>query len=180
MNISAEFPDGNIILTGFMATGKTTVARHIARLAGRQFVDTDAEIVRRQGMEIGEIFSTLGEPAFRRMEADLALALAGKNRQVIATGGRMMLDPANREVLEKSGVVFCLSAPPEVIMARVQADRENIRPLLAEDGGLDRLLELMAERRKGYARFVQVDTTEKTPEAVAEEIMALYGGFSLP
>ena len=85
-------PDHNLILTGFMGTGKTTVGRLVARKLGREFVDTDLVIEERHG-PIQEIFDRQGESAFRDIERTLAVELGQRKRLVIATGGRMLLDP---------------------------------------------------------------------------------------
>ena len=106
----------NIILTGFMATGKTTVGKLLADQMGYQFVDTDELIEERVGLTIAEIFQKKGEDAFRKMESDLAKELADKEGLVISTGGRFMLDPDNAEILIRHGLVFCLVATPEEIL----------------------------------------------------------------
>ena len=107
----------NIIFTGFMGTGKTTVGKLVAEKLGRQFIDTDELIEERQGMSIPEIFKHLGEAAFRTMEADIAQELGKKEGLVISTGGRLMLDPSNVAALSVNGRVFCLVATPHLLSA---------------------------------------------------------------
>lgn len=119
----------NIILTGFMGTGKSTVGRILAGALDYNFEDSDQIIEARAGMTIPEIFQQKGEEAFRRMESEVAMELALRQGQVIATGGRLMLDGANAATLGGSGMVFCLKATPEEILSRVAAD-DNDRPLL--------------------------------------------------
>ena len=88
----------NIILTGFSGAGKSKVAAEVARILGWKCVDTDADIVRREGREIAAIFSEKGEPAFRRLEKEaLERACAGGGR-VIATGGGVLMDADNRRL----------------------------------------------------------------------------------
>ncbi|MGH9134897.1 MAG: shikimate kinase, partial [Ilumatobacteraceae bacterium] len=99
----------NIVLTGFMGTGKTTVGRLLAEQLGFEFVDTDQVIEQRHGA-IAEVFRVMGEDAFRRIERELAAELADRERLVISTGGRMMLDPQNVASLSRNGRVFCLVA----------------------------------------------------------------------
>ena len=101
--------DDNIILTGFMGTGKTTVGRLLAERLGREFVDTDDLIVARAGRPIADIFNDDGETRFREWEAQVAGELAGRRGLVIATGGRLMLDPDNAAALGATGPVLCLS-----------------------------------------------------------------------
>jgi shikimate kinase len=162
-------PPLNIVLTGFMGTGKTTVGRLVAELLGYEFVDTDDLIERRHG-PVPEIFREHGEERFRELERELAAELADGERRVISTGGRMMLDPANAEVLEARSRVFCLVASAGVIAARVLVDGAPARPLLAGDDPAARIAELLDERRAGYARFEQVDTDGRTPAEVADDI----------
>ena len=128
-------PDSrNIVLTGFMGTGKTTVGRLLAQQLGYEFVDTDQIIEERHG-KIGDLFRSAGEEAFRRIERELASELADRERLVIATGGRMMLDPQNVASLSRNGRVFCLVATPDEIFDRVVHDSSRVeRPLLVGTG----------------------------------------------
>lgn len=162
----------NIILTGFMGTGKTTVGRLLARALGYDWVDTDLLIEAREGCRVQQIFAERGEAAFRRIEAEVARELAGGRGRVIATGGRMLLDADNARVLGRTGRVFCLTAPPEEILARVTGPGQPRRPLLETDAPLERIMALLAQRAAGYARFERIDTGGKTPEAVCREIRA--------
>ena len=164
----------NLILTGFMGTGKTTVGRRLARQLEYEFTDTDAVIVARAGMPVAEIFATRGEAGFRRLEADLARELSTREGLVVATGGKLLLDPDNAEALSTSGEIFCLSADLATILARVCADAGPERPLLAGPDPETRIAALLKERREAYARFVQVDTTERSPRAVVEAILAQF------
>src|SRR5262245_28356809 len=134
---------GNVVLTGFMGTGKTTVGRLLADLLGYEFVDTDELIERRYG-PIETIFRDRGEEEFRAIERNLAAELAGRDGLVISTGGRMMLDPSIASTLGAGSRVFCLVASPETIAARVLDG--PARPLLAGPDPLARIRELLAER----------------------------------
>lgn len=165
----------NIILTGFMATGKTSVGRTLASHLGYDFVDTDQLIESRIGMTIAELFQEKGEEAFRKMEADLARELADKNGLVIATGGRFMLDGDNAAVLGKTGRVFCLVATPEEILKRAESD-SNVRPLLQVPDPLEHMVELLQQRKKGYEQFPQVVTSGKSPEEITEDIAGILQG----
>lgn len=167
-----------IILTGFMGTGKTTVGKLLATQLGYEFIDTDELIQTRQGRSIPQIFAELGEPAFRQMERDLAKELANRDRLVISTGGRMMLDPVNADALDKNGHVFCLVATPQEILARLTNDTEHPRPLLAGPNPAERIVELLKEREKGYGRFLQINTGRRQPQAIAQEILNLIQGES--
>jgi shikimate kinase len=163
----------NIILTGFMGTGKTTVGKLLAKRLGYRFVDTDDLIETRSGMTVPEIFSLKGEAAFREMEAEVARELGAREGLVIATGGRLMLAPDNAAALARRGMVFCLSATPDEIIARVAADPGVARPMLAGPDPMARILALIQEREEGYRRFRQVHTSHKMPAEVAAELLAI-------
>jgi len=165
----------SVVLTGFMATGKTTVGRALAERLGYRFVDTDAVIVERHG-PIPRIFAEQGEEAFRRIEREVAAELAGQPGLVVATGGRLMLDPANIATLgAPPAVVVCLQASAEAIVARLRADATGVedRPMLAGDDPERRVRDLLAERAQGYGRFPPVATEGRTPAEIAAEIATL-------
>jgi shikimate kinase len=163
----------NIILTGFMGTGKTTVGKLLAKKLKREFVDTDQLIEERQGLAVPEIFAKLGEAAFRRMEAAIAGELGERQGLVISTGGRLMLDPANVKALSSTGHVFCLVATSEEILSRVTSDADNHRPLLDGANPGERIAALLQERKQGYERFLTLDTGNKHPSDIAEDILKI-------
>lgn len=161
----------NIILTGFMGTGKTTVGKLLAEVLGYEFVDTDEMIMAQCNSTVAQIFEAEGEQGFRKRERDLVLELAQRQSLVISTGGGMMLDSANVNALGREGKIFCLVAEPEKIIARISGDRTIERPLLKVADPEARVAELLNERKEIYGRFVQVDTTGITPDAVCKVIM---------
>jgi shikimate kinase len=162
----------NIILTGFMGTGKTTVGRLLAERLAYEFVDTDVAIEMRNGRSISTIFSDLGEAAFRQMERELAQELSQKEGLVISTGGRMMLDPENVQALAANGRIVCLTATPENILARVQHDEKLMeRPLLNVPNPRQRIIDLLQERQMQYQQFSQIVTDNKTPNEVLQMIV---------
>jgi len=165
----------NVVLTGFMGTGKSTVGRVLARRLDAEFVDTDALIEERYG-PIADIFADQGEEAFREYERETAAALALRPALVIATGGRMMVDPACAAELGRTGRVFCLVASVDAILERVTSDESRVeRPLLAAPDPRRRIIELLNERHAAYRRFSQVQTDGRSPEAVADDIVARLG-----
>jgi len=161
----------NVVLTGFMATGKSSVGRLLAARLGYEWVDTDALIESRYGA-IPAIFSRDGERAFRQMEREIANELGDRAGLVISTGGRMMLEPENAAALGQHGRVFCLTAAPDEIVRRVEAQDGLDRPLLAGDDPADRIKQLLEERMGAYARFEQVPTDGRTLEDVADDVFS--------
>ncbi len=165
--------DPNIVLTGFMGTGKTTVGRLLARRLERPFVDMDAEIERRTGLSIPELFARRGETAFRHAEAAVAAELGQRHGLVIATGGGTLLAAQNRRALGANGIVVELRATAEAIVERLRGEIEQ-RPLLAGPDPLARLRELYARRRAAYDLLPhRVETTGRSPDDVVEELLAL-------
>ena len=168
---SSTSKDQNIVLTGFMSTGKSTVGLRLAELLKRRFVDSDNVIVERAGMTIPQIFVRDGEAGFRALEKEVCGDLAAQHGLVIATGGGMLIDPENRARMLASGFVVCLEARLDVIRARLALADD--RPLA---GNWEALLE---KRRAVYATIpVHVDTSDKTPDIVAEEIIAQWRSAS--
>ena len=162
----------NVVLTGFMGTGKTTVGRILADRLGFGFVDTDEVIEWRAGA-IPQIFERQGEEGFREMERTVARELADRSGLVIATGGRMMLDEECAACLEPEADVFCLTADPDTIIERIGDTTK--RPLLDIPDASSRVRELLAERAEGYARFASVETDGRSAEEVADAVMSLLG-----
>jgi shikimate kinase len=157
----------NIILAGFMGTGKSTVGPLVATRLGWTFVDTDALIVERAGMPIPQIFEQHGEDVFREYEAQIAASVAARQHHVIATGGGLMLNPGSRALLSRSGVIICLEARPDVIEARLAAG--DGRPLAAD------WRDLLERRQPIYAALPHhIDTSDLPAEAVAQEVIALW------
>lgn len=175
-------PSTNLILAGFMATGKSTVGRLCAQALGFEFVDTDAEIERREGMSVPHIFERCGELYFRQRESELAHELAQRRSLVVATGGGMMMNDANRAALLAGGICVNLTASPEVIAQRVGDDAALHRPMLRSDSAMDprqgvreRIRQLLRERAPKYAELhYHVDTTDLTTTQVADRVLALY------
>ncbi len=164
----------NVVLTGFMGTGKSTVGRLLAETIDYRFVDTDTMIEERHG-PIPEIFSQHGEERFREMEREVARELSEAEHTVIATGGRFMLDPANIAALATSNRTFALVATPEEIVTRVTADGDGPeRPLLSGEGDPgSRVRALLDERAPAYARFPQLVTTGRTPAEIVTEMVEI-------
>jgi shikimate kinase / 3-dehydroquinate synthase len=167
-------PEHNLVLTGFMGTGKTAVGRALAAKLDMEFVDTDELIEARHG-PISRIFHERGEGEFREIERGVARELGQKTGLVIATGGRMVLDPENFQSLSKNGRIFCLVATPDEIHQRVTNDEtRRDRPLLQVEDPRERIIELMVERQHDYERFPQLITDHAGPDVIADEVAQLW------
>lgn len=166
----------NIVLTGFMGTGKSEVGRILAQKLGYTLVDADSEIEKEQGMTIKEIFKQYGEPRFREIEADMIKRLSEIERSIISTGGGAVLRQENMDNLRRKGVIVCLTASPETILKRTS--NNNDRPLLQVENPLQKIKELLEFRRPYYERAdVMIDTENKTPLEVADEIIEKVKGI---
>ncbi len=163
----------NIVLVGFMGTGKTTVGRLLSETTGMPLVDMDTLIEARAGKTINEIFAEDGEPHFRWLERQLVQELAAGENQIISTGGGIVLNPDNIADFEKNGLVVCLLADAETVLDRVQHD--STRPLLAGDKRT-RILELLESRKPLYESIPhRIDTSGRpSPIPTAQEIINLY------
>lgn len=163
-------PYRNIVLTGFMGTGKSSVGRELARQLRWGFVDTDVLIEARCGRTISQLFAEKGEAAFRGWEAVVAQELGQEAGLVIATGGGMMLNPQNAAALSHNSLVLCLTADPATILARVQ-QMPGERPLLNAPDPLSRITTLLHERASVYNRYPALNTIDKAVPQIVAEIM---------
>ena len=169
---SASAAARSIFLIGPMGSGKSAVGRALARLCGCRFMDSDAEIERRTGVDINFIFEKEGEPGFRAREREVIDDLTRHPGIVLATGGGAVLLPENREALSSRGIVVYLEASIEQQVERTRRGRH--RPLLLAADPTQRLMELMQVREalyKGTAR-ISVRTDRRKVTAVAAEIVA--------
>jgi len=161
----------HVVLTGFMAVGKTAVGKRLARRLGRPFIDTDQLIEAREGMAISEIFDARGEQEFRRVEREVVAELDPPGPAVIATGGGTFIDEGNREKLGRLGVVVCLVTSLETSVER--ATRNSRRPLAAGDAR-ERLERLYAERMPSYRRAdILVETDGLTIEQSVARVLTM-------
>lgn len=179
----------NIILAGYMGSGKTTVGKNLARILNAEFIDTDEQIEKEQGRSISEIFATDGEAAFRDMETEylktyLNKALSKERNQnvIISTGGGMVLREENQKLLRKIGRVFYLKASSQTIYDRIKGDTK--RPLLQCENPLERITQMLSEREKYYENaaneIIQADDKKQSEiaEIICNRIGAEYENFS--
>ena len=168
----------NIFLIGYRGSGKTTVARALAGRLGWNWLDADAELERRAGKSIREIFAESGEQAFRDLESAVVADLAGLDRHILALGGGAVMRPENRQALAGRGKVVWLRAPAETLAARIAADPTTAarRPNLTGQGGLDEIRQLLAEREPIYQACADlaVDAAGDSPENMAQQVAAVF------
>lgn len=160
----------NIVLIGFMGTGKSVVGRALAQRLQRPFEDVDALLEQETGRPIRALFAEDGEPAFRRLERAAIQRVARLAGHVIAAGGGAVMDPENLAALRRQGWMVWLRAEPDVILQRVGDVRA--RPLLNVDDPQARVRELLALRQATYATaHVAVETSRQPVAVVVDEIV---------
>ncbi|NLK20071.1 MAG: shikimate kinase [Synergistaceae bacterium] len=163
---------GNIFIGGFMCSGKTSVGMELARRLGREFADTDRVIEQRAGMTVPEIFSTLGEPAFRKHEFEtVADALQGQGWVVSLGGGALVNEELRAMVLSRATLVI-LDVQPETVLTRAENEK-GARPLLDSSN----VRALMIKRRPAYSQcHIRVVTDRYSVSSVTDRVLeGLYG-----
>jgi shikimate kinase len=164
-----------IFLIGYRGSGKSTVARALARRLGWRWVDADALLEERHGRSIAQIFAAEGEAGFRDKESAILAELCKQQQSVIATGGGVILRVENRERLKAAGLCVWLTAGPATIWERLQTDATTAarRPALTV-GGLAEVEELLRVREPLYrdCAHLSVSAVERSPEEIADDIQA--------
>jgi shikimate kinase len=162
----------NIALIGFMAVGKSAIGRTLARKLRRRFVDLDRVIERAEGSKVREIFERKGETYFRQLEKQALTAVLEANNQVIATGGGVILDDQNIQILREKALLIGLSAEADVLLAR--AGDGSKRPLLQGSDRREKIADLLRQRASRYAQaHVTIDTSNLTVDQVVKKIIAI-------
>ena len=161
----------NIVLVGFMGTGKSAVGRVIAQKLEFHFIDTDDVIEQTSKAKISDIFAEHGEDYFRDLESQAVKSVALMKNQVVATGGGVVLRSSNIDLLRTGGPIFCLNATPKAIWERVRSSRS--RPLLRGAEPLKKIETLLDKRAPYYALADhQIETTGVSVDRVADEIIS--------
>ncbi|MBQ6409024.1 MAG: shikimate dehydrogenase [Butyrivibrio sp.] len=167
----------NIILEGFMGSGKTTVSEILSDKLDLELLDTDQAIEEAEGRSINEIFAADGEAAFRSMETDLVNMVVSEhlNQMVVSLGGGLPLREENRQLLKKAGKIVYLRTRPETVYERLKGD--DTRPLLKTEDPQKRIRELLEERSEKYETLADIiiDTDGKDASDIANEIIAAIG-----
>lgn len=161
----------NIVLTGFMASGKTVIGKELAKKLNRKFVDTDELIEKENKLKIYQIFSQFGEPYFRQLETEMIEKVTTEDNLVIAVGGGAVLKEKNMKNLEKNGIIINLKVKPETVFERVKKDKV-IRPLLQTEDPFERIKELLKQREPYYmwCSFT-LDVSELSVSEAVEKII---------
>jgi shikimate kinase len=174
MELKSKESKNQIILTGFMGSGKTTTGEKLALLLGRKFIDTDREIEESCGMSVTDLFSLQGEASFREKETEIIRRLVNyaPGSLVVATGGGALISRQNREILENFGLLVLLEASPRTLLWRTRL--QGGRPLLeGSSKPLKKIAELLDKRAVYYETCdLKVDTTGKKVDQVVAEIVA--------
>lgn len=163
----------NIVLTGFMASGKTTIGKELATITGRKLVDTDTMIEQEMGMTANEIFENFGEEYFRDLETVACHAAAEEKGVIVSTGGGAVIREINREVLKKTGVIFNLEMNEALIKERM-TDAKTTRPLMSDE--IDNVIARFNSRKEFYddCDYKIPVYTGLTPTDYAAEILKKY------
>ncbi len=161
----------NIVLTGYMATGKSTIAKELAKITGLEMADTDELVEKSEGMPIAEIFEKFGEEYFRDRESEACRIAGNMQGAVIATGGGAVLRKGNIDALRKNGIIFNLEPNETLIIARL-SPKDNSRPLVL-GSSLAQILQRFNDRKPFYDNcdFKIYVSDEKTPYEHAQMIL---------
>lgn len=162
----------NIVLCGFMGSGKTVTGNLLADKLGLSFIDMDEYIEKQNRMTVNEIFAKYGEAEFRRMETEAAKLLGKGERTVIACGGGAVLNPKNVNFLKVNGDLFYLSVTADTVISRLENDTS--RPLLKNDKA-NSIITLLNSRKEIYSSVADyIIDSNSTKEYAAEQIINIY------
>ena len=163
----------NIVLVGLSGSGKSTLGNILSSLSGYALVDTDEIIVKLQNRSINNIFETNGEEFFRTLETQVSKEISAFDKQIISTGGGIVLKEKNLEYLKQNGIVFYLKTSVNSLLKRLEGD--NTRPLLKTDDVKKKLENMLEIRGKLYEKAdVTIETDKLTHEETAKEILRIY------
>lgn len=162
----------NIVLVGFMGTGKSVVGKTLAAKLDREFLELDEIIEQREGIAIREIFETKGESYFRDVEKQVVKEISEKTGIIISTGGGAVVDEENMRNLKKNGIIICLEASPGIILKRIKG--LATRPLLNISDPKEKIKELLKKRETCYRKAdFCINTDPLTVEEVVNNIIKL-------
>ena len=178
---SAPISTDNLFLIGYRCTGKSSVGRLLGAGLGRSFIDTDSLVVSENGMSIREIVDSRGWEAFRRLEHMALQQVCTADRRVVATGGGIVLDVDNVNLMKRSGRIIWLRASPETIKARMLQDRDSeaFRPALTSTDSISEIEETLIERDPFYKHAMDflVDTDHHGIDEICDLIIGKFKRF---
>lgn len=170
-NLPPDAP--NLYLVGFMGTGKSVVGQKVAASLNLPFLDSDKTIENNEGMSVSEIFDTLGESHFRKLERKFVLEDRPQNGSVISCGGGLVTNPELLSIIKKTGVVVVLYASIETLLQRISDDSN--RPLMKTDHPEKKIRDLLEQREAIYKEAGVGIMTDGHPIAkVAEHVIRIY------
>lgn len=167
----------NIMLIGFMGTGKSTISRELGKITGKREIDVDAYIVDKEKCSINEIFETWGESHFRDIETKYLKEIQKNSDCIVSCGGGAVLRDENVQCMRENGVIVLLSADPETIFLRVKNSKD--RPILNDNMNIEFITELMNKRKDRYmsAADIVIATDGKSPNDICQEILEKYSAI---
>lgn len=165
----------NILLTGFMGTGKTTISHELHRMTGMEEIDLDTYIVEKTGSSINEIFERQGEEAFRNLETQSLKEILNKAKIILSCGGGTVLRAENTDLMKQNGKIVLLTAEPQTIYDRVKNNNE--RPLLNKNMSMEYITELLDKRKDIYfqAADIIIRTDGRNIADICREILNKTG-----
>ncbi len=170
----------NLVLVGFMGTGKSSIGSRLAQRLRMQFLDMDREIEHLLGMPVERIFRVYGEKRFRSEESIMARKLGQRENLVIATGGGVVLNPKNIEALRQNGIVVRLKATPQDILNRVSR-KKGTRPLLRKNVKIEQIENMLQEREEFYSLAdYSIDTSGRELDDIVNNIINFIIQYNRP
>jgi len=161
----------NILLIGFMGAGKTTVSKELSKMTNMKEIDMDAYIVKREGMEITEIFDRFGEEYFRKKETESLIEIMKENNCIVSCGGGVVVKDENVEYMKNGGKIVLLTATPETTLERVKNSTD--RPILNGNMNVEFIAKIMEKRKERYLAVADiiVETDNKEVKDICREIL---------
>jgi shikimate kinase len=159
----------NIVLVGFMGSGKSLTSNKLAKALKRDVISTDKLIEKQEGRSITDIFRDSGEAYFRKVEKEIVKEVSAQKGIIIDCGGGVVLDPENMAQLKKNGLVIYLSAPPERIFTNIKNQKH--RPLLNVEDPQMKIAELLSMRKSYYEKADVVINADKSIDEIAQDIL---------
>ena len=170
----------NIFLVGFSGTGKSEIGPIVSNILSYKFIDLDTEIVKYFNKSIDKIFSEDSEEVFRMKESELLEYYGSLSQFVIATGGGVITNNDNYELMKSNGFIVCLEATPQTIFNRLTSEnaKDEIRPVLKDNLSIDSIMNIKNKRQQYYAKSDwTIHTDNLTPYQSAEEVSKIYNTF---